>query len=112
MTNPKAEGLHTVKKWVRILDGTKVRLGDDGREGIIDGLTELVVSPSRNPNSRTQYRINVGNPDRTLVIEDDLLVLTDEDGVVLMVKQKGEYRHVVTQQLQAVFTTDRFVKAA
>ena len=112
MTNPKAEGLHTVKRWVRIPDGRKVRLREDGREGIIDGLTILDVGPSRNPDSRTQYRINVGDPDRTLAIEDDLLVLTDEDGVVLMVKQKGEYRHVVTHQLQAVFAADRFVKEA
>jgi hypothetical protein len=29
-----------------------------------------------------------------------------------MVKQKGEYRRVITQQLQAVFVADRFVKAA
>lgn len=112
MTSPKAEGLQTVKKWVRIPDGTKVRFRKDGREGIIDGLTELVVGPGRNPDGRTQYRINVGDPDRTLAIEDDLLVLTDADGVVLMVKQKGEYRRVVTQQLQAVFAADRFVKAA
>jgi len=41
-----------------------------------------------------------------------LLVLTDADGVVLIVKQKSEYRRVVTQQLQAVFTADRFVTAA
>ena len=109
MTNPKAEGLHTVKKWVRIPDGTKVRFREDGREGIIDGLTELVVGPGRNPDNRTQYRINVGDPDRTLAIEDDLLVLTDE---VIMVKQKGELRRKVTQQLQAVVADDRFVKAA
>ena len=44
MTNPKAEGLHTVKKWVRIPDGTKVRFLEDGREGIVDGLTELDVT--------------------------------------------------------------------
>ena len=112
MTNPKAEGLQTVKRWVRIPDGTKVRFREDGREGIVDGLTELVVGSSRNPDCRTQYRINVGDPDRTLAIEDDLLVLTDEDGVVLMVKQKGEYRRVISQQLQAVLATDRFVKAA
>jgi hypothetical protein len=112
MTSPKAEALQSVQKWVRIPDGTKVRFREDGREGIIDGLTELVVGPGRNPDSRTQYRINVGDPDRTLAIEDDLLVLTDEDGVVLMVKQKGEYRRVVTQQLQTVFAADRFVKAA
>ena len=112
MTDLKTDGLHTVKRRVRIPDGTKVRFRGDGREGIIDGLTELVVGSGRNPDSRTQYRINVGDPDRTLAIEDDLLVLTDADGVVLMVKQKGEHRRVVTQQLQAVFTADRFVRAA
>ena len=112
MANPKAYGLHTVKRWVRIPDGTKVRFCEDGREGIIDRLTELVMGLGRNPDSRTQYRINVGDPDRTLATEDDLLVLTDADGVVLMVKQKGEYRRVITQQLQAVFAADRFVRAA
>ena len=109
MTNPKAEGLHTVKRWVRIPDGTKVRFREDEREGIVDGLTKLVVGPGRNPDCRTQYRINVGDPDRTLAIEDDLLVLTDE---VIMVRQKGELRRMVTQQLQAVVADDRFVKAA
>jgi len=29
-----------------------------------------------------------------------------------MVKQKGEYHRVITQQLQAVFASDRFLKAA
>jgi len=71
MTNPKADGQHTVKRWVRIPDGTKVRFREDGREGIIGGLTELVVGPGCNPYSRTQYPINVGDPDRTLAIEDD-----------------------------------------
>lgn len=70
------------------------------------------MGPGRNPDSRTQHRINVGDPDLTLAFEDDLLVLTDEDGVVLMVKQKGEYRRVITQQLHAVFAADRFVKVA
>ena len=112
MTSAKAVGLQPVKRWVRIPDGTKVKFREDGREGIIDGLTELVVGPGRNPDSRTQYRVNVGDPDRTLAIEDDLLVLTDEDGVVLMVRQKGEYRRVVTRQLQAEFSADRFVRAA
>lgn len=112
MINSKADGLRTGKRWVRIPDGTKVRFREDGREGVIDGLTELVVGPGRNPDSRTQYRINVGDPDRTLAIEDDLLILTDADGVVLMVKQKGEYRRVVTQQLQAALGNDRFVRAA
>ena len=112
MANPKTDGPHAGKRWVRIPDGTKVRFRGDGREGIIDGLTELVIGPGRNPDSRTQYRINIGDPDRALAIEDDLLVLTDADGVVLMVKQKSEYRRAVTQQLQATLGTDRFVKAA
>ena len=51
MINPKVEGVHTGKRWVRIPDGTKVRFREDGREGIIDGLTELVVGPRRNPDS-------------------------------------------------------------
>jgi hypothetical protein len=98
---------------VRISDGTKVRFREGGHEGTIDGLTELVVGPGRNPDNRTQYRINLGEFDRTLAIEHDLLVLTDADGVAFMVKQRDEYRRVVTQvtqQLQAVFTADRFVK--
>jgi len=43
-----------------------------------------------------------------LAIEDDLLALTDAGGVVLLVKQEGEYRRGVTQQLQAVFGADRY----
>ena len=77
--------LYMVKRWVRIPDGTKVRFLKDGREGIPDGMTELVVGPGRNPDSRTQYRSNAGDPDRTLAIGDDLLLRTDEDGVVIMV---------------------------
>lgn len=83
------------------------RIGRDHRRA--DGIG---LGSGRNPDSRTQYRINVRDPDRTLAIEDDLLVLTDADGAVLMVKQKGEHRRVVTQQLQARFAADRFVKAA
>jgi hypothetical protein len=56
----------------RVPDGAKVRFLKDGREGITDGLTELVVGPGRNPDSRTQYRSNVGDPDRTLALEGDL----------------------------------------
>ena len=92
--------------------GTRVKFRRDGREGIIDGLTELVVGPGRNPDCRTQYRVNIGDPDRTLAIEDDLLVLADEDGVVLMVKQKGEYRLVVPPTTAGSLWRDRFVKAA
>ena len=113
MANPKTAGLYTVKRWVRIPDGTKVRfLNKDGRAGSTDGMMELVVGPGRNHDSRAQYRSNAGGPDRTLALEDDLLVRTDEDGVLIMVKQNGEYRRMVTRQLQAVFAADRFVKAA
>ena len=61
---------------------------------------------------RTRYRINVGDPDRALAIEDDLLVLNDADGIVIIAKQKSEYRCVVTQQLQAAFGADRSVRVA
>jgi hypothetical protein len=52
--------------------------------------TDGIGSPTgrRNPHSRTQYRINIANLDRTLAIEDELLVLTDAEGVVLMGKGK------------------------
>lgn len=53
-------------------------------EGIIDGLTKLVIGPRRDPDSRTKYRIDVGDLGRTLAIEQDLLVLTDADGGALM----------------------------
>ena len=86
----------------RIPDGTKVRFLKDGREGITDGLTELVVGPGRDPDSRIQHRSNVGDPDRTLALEGDLLVLTEEDGVVIMVNQKGEYRRMVTSCKQCL----------
>jgi len=112
MTISKAEQLHTVKRWVRILDGTKVRFREDRREGIINGLTKLDMGPCRNSDSRAQCRINIGDSDWTLALEDDLLVLTDVDGVVLMVKQQGEYCRVATQHLQAAFAADQFVKAA
>jgi len=48
-------------------------------------MMESVVGPGRNPDSRAQYRSNAGGPDRTLALEDDLLVRTDEDGVVIIV---------------------------
>ena len=72
----------------------------------------MVGNSDCNPECQTKYRINVGDPDWALAIEDDLLVLTDEDGRGLMVKQEGEYRRVVTQRLQIVVAPDRFVRAA
>lgn len=96
-------------RWVRIPDGTKVRLRENGQEGVVDGLTELVSGPGRNPDGRTQYRINLGDQARTLVIEDDLLVLIDADGVVMMVKQKPDFRQIITARLRGVLAADRFV---
>ncbi|MFO0705609.1 MAG: hypothetical protein U0412_02045 [Nitrospira sp.] len=98
--------------WVRIPDGTKVRLRKDNQEGVIDGLTELVTGPARNPDGRTQYRVNLGDQARTLVVEDDLLVLVDTEGLVLIVKQKVEFRRFVTQRLRGVLSPDRFVRPA
>jgi hypothetical protein len=99
------------RKWVRIPNGTKVRIGAGGRDGTIDGLTELVTGSRRNPDGRTQYRINVGEPERTLAVEDDLVILTDSEGLVLIAKQALEYRSHVSRQLHAVLGDDRFVKA-
>lgn len=99
-------------RWVRIPDGTKVRLRENGQEGVVDGLTELVAGPGRNPDGRTQYRINLGDQARTLVIEDDLLVLIDADGMVLIAKQKPEFRRFVTARLRGVLAADRFVPSA
>lgn len=109
MTQPNAV---TPKPWVRIPDGTMVRHQPDGQDGFIDGLTELIAGSRRNPDGKTQYRINVGDPNRMLAVEDDLLILTDPEGLVKMVKQKGEYRRFVTDQLRGVLTADRFVRAA
>ena len=98
-------------RWVRIPDGTKVRLRD-GQEGVVDGLTELVAGPGRNPDGRTQYRINLGDQARTLVIEDELSVLVDGEGMVLMAKQKPEFRRHITARLRGVLAADRFVPSA
>ena len=96
------------KPWMRIPDGTKVRLAEGGQEGVIIGLTELVVGPGRNPDGRTQYRLHVGNSARMLVPQDGLLVLTDADGVVLMLKENIDYRRIVTEWLRAELPADHF----
>ncbi|HKY70645.1 MAG TPA: hypothetical protein VJL88_01895 [Nitrospira sp.] len=98
--------------WRRIPDGTRVRLRENAQEGVIDGLTELVMGSGRNPDGRTQYRINLGDPGRVLVAEDALLIVTDADGLVSMLKQKADYRRLVTEQLRGDFSADRFVRSA
>jgi hypothetical protein len=97
--------------WRRIPDGTRVRLRENAQEGVIDGLTELVMGSERNPDGRTQYRINLGDPGRMLVAEDALLIVTDADGLVYMLKQKADYRRLVTEQLRGDFSADRFVRS-
>ncbi|MER3424794.1 MAG: hypothetical protein C4293_17815 [Nitrospiraceae bacterium] len=111
MTNEeKPKGSKSEKSWVRIPDGTRVRCGAEGQEGSIDGLTEIVRKGSNlNPDGKTQYRIDVGTPERRLAAEADLLILTDREGLVLMGKTTPEYRRHITEQLHRVFNEDRFV---
>jgi len=103
------EAISTNKPWTRFPNGTKVRLLEGGQEGSIDGMTELVVGPGRNPDGRTQYRLNVGDQSRILAGQGDRAVLTDKKGVVLIEKQNIEYRRLVTEQLRAELASDRFV---
>ena len=44
----------TASAWVRIPDGTKVKHRHEGHVGFIDGLTEIVSGPNRNPDGKTQ----------------------------------------------------------
>lgn len=110
----KPKGLTVEKPWARIPDGTKVRHtsdGHDGCDGFIDGLTEIVNSPKRNPDGKTLYRLNVGTPQRTLAAEADLLILLDQEGLVqVMGKSVLEYRRSVTEQLHHTFDESRFAK--
>ena len=94
--------------WTQIPNGTRVRLAEGGMNGVIDGVTELVVGPGRNPDGRTQYRVNVGNPHRMLAAQQDLLVLTDAAGLVIVLKENLEYRRFVTGQLRQQISVDRF----
>ena len=59
----KAEGVTTMNDgktgrpaaaspWIRLPNGTKVRHRSEGTDGVVDGLTEIVVGPGRNPDGR------------------------------------------------------------
>jgi hypothetical protein len=97
------------KTWLRIPDGTKVKHRLDGYEGTIDGLTAIVVrGASLNPDRKTQYRINVGTPYRNLAAEEDLLIRLDPEGLVMMGKEKVEYRRQLTERLRGALKEDRF----
>jgi hypothetical protein len=112
MSQIEAGNQRAAKTWRRIPDGIRVRLRENTQEGIIDGLTELVVGPARNPDGRTQYRVNFGQSERMLVAEDALVIVIDEEGLVLMRKEKTGYRRLVTEQLRGGFSEDRFVPSA
>jgi hypothetical protein len=104
-------GDRTVRTWKRIPDGIRVRLRENAEEGVIDGLTELVMGPARNPDGRTQYRVHFGQTERMLVAEDALAIVIDDEGLVLMRKEKADYRRLVTEQLRKGFAEDRFVRS-
>jgi len=112
MSQTEAGNQRAAKTWRRIPDGIRVRLRENAQEGVIDGLTELVIGPARNPDGRTQYRVNFGHSDRMLVAEDALVIVIDEEGLVLMRKEKIDYRRLVTEQLRGGFSEDRFVPSA
>ena len=111
MTNGQGSQPAPVAQWVRIPNGTKVRHRHKGYDGHIDGLTEIVAGPSRNPDGKTQYRLNIGSSTRELVTEDDLSILVDGDDLVIMIRQKEPYRRSITLQLRGILTEDRFIKA-
>jgi hypothetical protein len=98
-----------VEHWVRIPDGTRVRHRTEAYEGIIDGLTEIVSSSDRNPDGKTQYRVNVGDSTRLLVSEDHLNILLDNKHLVMLAREPELYRRSVTDRLRTVFSEDRFV---
>lgn len=98
-------------RWVRIPDGTRVRHRSEAYEGVIDGLTELVSGSERNPDGKTQYRVNVGDSTRVLVSEEHLNILLDDRHLVLLAREPELYRRSVTDRLRAVFSEDRFVDA-
>lgn len=100
-----------LSNWTRIPDGTKVRHRSEPYEGVIDGLTEFVSGPHRNPDGRTQYRVNVGAGARMLVSQDNLNILLDRDQLVMLRREKETYRRAVTERLRAAFAEDRFIPA-
>ena len=111
MTEDHTSRVTKTSSWMRLPNGTRVRLREGGQEGVIDGLTELVVGAGRNPDGKTQYRINVGERDRMLVTETALLVLTDADGLVLILKENPDFRRYVTDRLRGTLPADSFVTA-
>ena len=88
MNTPKRMNPPTRPLWIRIPDGSMVRHRREGHGGYIDGLTELVLGPARNPDGKTQYGMNVGASTRELVVEDDLCIVIDAENLVMMRTRK------------------------
>lgn len=112
MSTDKSNRAISIEQWVRIPNGTKVRHRTEAYEGIIDGVTEIVSGTDRNPDGKTQYRVNVGDSTRLLVSEDHLDILLDDNHLVLVGRESELYRRSVTTRLRAVFPEDRFVMPA
>jgi len=112
MSTDKSNQPTSIDQWVRIPNGTKVRHRTEAYEGIIDGLTEIVSGADRNPDGKTQYRVNVGDSTRLLVSEDHLNILLDDKNLVFVGRESELYRRSVTNRLRAVFPEDRFVTTA
>lgn len=100
-----------VRDWVRIPDKTKVQYRLEDHRGAVDGLTEMVTGVKRNPDGRTQYRIDVGQPQRLLAAEEDLVILLDDEGLIMMEKENAGYRQGITERLRGAFQEDRFSRA-
>jgi hypothetical protein len=97
--------------WIRIPNGTRVRHRSEAYEGVIDGLTEIVSGPERNPDGKTQYRVKVEDGARLLVPEQHLNILIDTNQLVLVGRESELYRRSLTDRLRAVLPDDRFVAA-
>ena len=110
MNKPHQGQPRSTTQWIRIPDGIKVRHRYEGHDGFIDGLTELVVGPNRNPDGQTQYRLNIGVPARQLVTEDDLSILIDSENLVIMAREKAPYRRYITERLHGMLTDERFIQ--
>ncbi|MGH7235623.1 MAG: hypothetical protein ACREIO_04500 [Nitrospiraceae bacterium] len=100
-----------MRDWVRIPDKTKVQYRLEDHRGAVDGLTEMVTGTKRNPDGRTQYRIDVGQPQRLLAAEEDLVILLDDEGLIMMEKENAVYRQGITERLRGAFQEDRFSRA-
>src|SRR2546427_12089007 len=92
-----------VKDWVRIPDKTKVQYRLEDHRGAVDGLTEMGTGVKSKPGGGTQYRIDVGQPQRLLAAEEELVILLDDQGLIMRGKEKEGYRRGNTERLRRGF---------